>query len=104
MNANNEHCSMESKEDVWQLHLYVAGQTRKSVKAFANLHAICETYLEGKYHIEIIDLVKYPHLGRADQILAIPTLIRKFPLPCERIIGDLSNTERVLAMLSIHSK
>jgi len=105
MNENREHSSEEVKEDeVWLLRLYIAGQTPKSVKAIANLHAICETHLAGKYEIEIIDLMKNPQMGRNDQILAIPTLIRKLPPPLVKIIGDLSHTERVLVGLSIDHK
>ncbi len=92
------------KNQAYLLKLYVAGATPKCVKAFANLHNICETYLAGKYSIEIIDLTKNPQFGRSDQIIAIPTLIRKLPRPLVKIIGDLSNTERVLVRLSIQPK
>jgi circadian clock protein KaiB len=85
----------------WQLRLYVAGQTPKCLTAFANLKKICETYLTGQYDIEIIDLLKTPALAQGDQILAIPTLVRKLPEPVRKIIGDLSNTERVLVGLDI---
>ncbi|HEY3426474.1 MAG TPA: circadian clock KaiB family protein [Negativicutes bacterium] len=88
-------------DQTYLLQLYVAGQTLKCVKAFANLREICETHLAGNYSIEIVDLMKNPQLGRADQILAIPTLVRRLPLPLIKIIGDLSNTERVLVGLSI---
>ncbi len=88
-------------QDTWLLRLYVAGQTPKCVKAFANLREICETHLAGRYSIEIIDLIKTPQIGRTDQIVAIPTLVRKLPTPLVKIIGDLSNTERVLVGLSI---
>jgi len=93
----------KSKTDgeMWELRLYVAGQTPKSLTAFANLKRICETHLQGKYHIEIIDLVRNPTLARGDQILAIPTLVRKLPTPVRKIIGDLSNTERVLVGLDL---
>jgi circadian clock protein KaiB len=87
--------------DVWELRLYVAGQTRKSIAAFANLKTICEEHLEGKYRIEVIDLLKNPTLARGDQILALPTLVRKLPQPVKKIIGDLSNTEKVLVGLDI---
>jgi circadian clock protein KaiB len=86
---------------VWELRLYVAGQTPKSIAAFANLKRICEEHMEGKYHIEIVDLLKNPTLARGDQILAIPTLVRKLPTPVRKIIGDLSNTERVLVGLDL---
>jgi circadian clock protein KaiB len=82
--------------DFWDLRLYVAGQTPKSVTALANLNRFCEEHLAGKYRIEVIDLVQNPQLAQGDQILAIPTLVRKLPSPMRRIIGDLSNTERVL--------
>lgn len=85
----------------WMLRLYVAGQTPKSVAAFANLKRICDEYLEGKYHIEVIDLLMNPQLAKGDQILALPTLVRKLPEPMKKIIGDLSNTERVLVGLDI---
>ncbi len=85
----------------WQLRLYVAGQTPKCVAAFANLRKICEEYLTDQYDIEIIDLLQTPALAQGDQILAIPTLVRKLPEPVRKIIGDLSNTERVLVGLDI---
>ena len=87
--------------DTWVLRLYVAGQTPKSLTAFANLKKICEEHLKGKYQIEVVDLIKNPTLAKGDQILAIPTLIRKLPEPVRKIIGDLSNTERVLVGLNI---
>ena len=85
----------------WQLRLYVAGQTPRSVTAFANLKKICENHLKDRYRIEVIDLVEQPHLSRGDQILAIPTLVRKLPPPVRKIIGDLSDTERVLVGLDL---
>jgi circadian clock protein KaiB len=88
-------------EEIWALRLYVAGQTPKCMTAFANLKRICEDHLAGKYHIEIIDLLKDPKLARGDQILAIPTLVRKLPEPVRKIIGDLSDTERVLVGLDL---
>jgi circadian clock protein KaiB len=88
----------------WELRLYVAGQTPKSLAAFANLKKICEDHLEGEYHIEVIDLLKNPQLASGDQILAIPTLVRKLPEPIRKIIGDLSNTERVLVGLDIREQ
>ncbi len=87
--------------DAWILRLYVAGQTPKSITAFRNLKAICEEQLKGKYQIEVIDLIKNPQLCREDQILAIPTLVRKLPAPVRKIIGDLSNTDRVLVGLDL---
>ncbi|WP_414545583.1 circadian clock KaiB family protein [Nostoc sp. CCY0012] len=93
--------SSHTGEEVWELRLYVAGQTPKSLKAFANLKKICEEYLEGKYFIEVIDLMQNPQLAKGDQILAIPTLVRKLPEPVKQIIGDLSNTEKVLVGLDL---
>jgi circadian clock protein KaiB len=90
----------KSRSDKWVLRLYVAGQTPKAVTAFNNLKLICEEQLKGKYHIEVIDILKNPQLARDDQILAIPTLVRKLPLPVRNIIGDLSDTERVLVGLT----
>lgn len=84
-----------------ELRLYVAGQTPKSVAAFANLKKICEEHLPGQYEIEVIDLLKQPQLAAGDQILAIPTLVRKLPEPVKKIIGDLSNIERVLVGLDL---
>jgi len=86
------------------MRLYVAGQTPKSLRALANLKRICEEYLAGKYHIEIIDLLENPQLASSDQILAIPTLIRNLPEPMRKIIGDLSNIERVLVGLDLHPR
>jgi circadian clock protein KaiB len=85
----------------WELRLYVAGQTAKSLQAFANLKRICDANLAGKYRIEVIDLTKNPQLAKGDQILALPTLVRKLPSPIKRIIGDLSNTERILVGLDL---
>jgi circadian clock protein KaiB len=85
----------------YELRLYVAGQTPKSLAAFANLKKICEAHLAGQYHIEVVDLLKHPQLASGDQILAIPTLVRKLPEPIKKIIGDLSNTERVLVGLDL---
>lgn len=88
----------------YQLRLYVAGQTPKSLAAFANLKKLCEEHLAGQYEIEVIDLLKKPQLASGDQILAIPTLVRKLPQPIKKIIGDLSNTERVLVGLDIREQ
>ena len=85
----------------WQLRLYVAGQTAKSTAAFDNLKRVCETHLAGRYTIEVIDLLVNPRLAAGDQILAVPTLVRKFPEPIRKIIGDLSNEERVLVGLDV---
>lgn len=89
------------REETWNLRLYVAGQTPKSIAAFANLKKICEEKLTGRYKIEVIDLLENPQLARGDQIFAIPTLVRKLPVPVRKIIGDLSNTERVLVGLDL---
>ena len=85
----------------WQLRLYVAGQTPRSVAAFANLKKICEEHLPGRYDIEVVDLVKHPQLAAGDQILAIPTLVRKLPQPLRKIVGDLRDTERALVGLQL---
>ena len=85
----------------WRLRLYVAGQTPKSVTAIANLRRICESHLSGRYTIEVIDLVKQPRMARQDDVIAIPTLVRRLPPPIRRIIGDLSNEERVLVGLNV---
>ncbi|MGB9940315.1 circadian clock protein KaiB [Methanosarcina sp.] len=89
------------EDDIYILRLYVAGQTKKSLAAFANLKKICEEHLGGRYRIEIIDLVENPQLAKGDQILAVPTLVRRLPPPIKKIIGDLSNTERVLVGLDL---
>jgi len=85
----------------WRLRLYVAGQTPKSITALANLKRLCETHLAGQYHIEVVDLVSQPHLARRDDIVVIPTLVRQLPPPIRKIIGDLSNVERVLVGLDV---
>ena len=90
--------------DTWELRLYVAGQTPKSLAAFANLKKICEEHLKDQYHIEVIDLQKNPQLAKGDQILALPTLVRKLPPPIKKIIGDLSNTLRVLVGLDVRPR
>ena len=87
--------------ETWELRLYVAGQTPRSIAAFENLKKICEEHVPGKYRIEIIDLLKNPQLAKGDQILAVPTLVRKLPVPVRKIIGDLSNTQRVLVGLDL---
>jgi circadian clock protein KaiB len=88
----------------WQLRLYVAGQTPRCLAAFANLKKLCKEHMEGNYSIEIIDLLQKPQLAQGDQILAIPTLVRKLPEPVRKIIGDLSNTERVLVGLDLKQR
>ncbi len=89
--------------ETFLLRLYVAGQTPKCIRAFANLKRICEEYLAGRYHIEMVDLLQNPQLARGDQILAVPTLVRRLPEPIKKIIGDLSNTERVLVGLDLRA-
>jgi circadian clock protein KaiB len=93
--------NIDSSPEYWQLRLYVAGQTPKSLRAFANLRQICEEHLAGKYQIEIVDLMENPQLAQSDQIIALPTLVRQLPPPMRKIIGDLSNTERVLVGLDL---
>ena len=88
-------------DERWVLRLYVAGQSPKSMTAFANLKKICEEHLQGRYTIEVIDLVQQPQLAAGDQIVAIPTLVRRLPEPLCRIVGDLSNTERTLVGLQL---
>ena len=85
----------------WELRLYIAGQTPRAVAAFSNLKKICEEHLAGEYSIEVIDLLENPKLARGDQILAVPTLVRRLPTPIKKIIGDLSNEERVLVGLDL---
>ena len=91
----------KDKEDFWELRLYIAGHTQKSITALTNLRKYCSEHLEGRYLIEVIDLLKNPQLAEGDQILAIPTLVRKVPEPIRKIIGDLSNEEKVLVGLDI---
>jgi circadian clock protein KaiB len=93
-----------SEAETFRLRLYVAGQTPRSVGAFTNLKKICEEHLQGRYELEIIDLVQNPSLARGDQILAVPTLVRRLPKPIKKIIGDLSNRERVLVGLDLRPR
>lgn len=102
MDEENGRGHKQNKQ--WQLRLYVAGQTPKCLVAFANLKTICEEHMDGNYHIEIVDLLHHPQLAKGDQILAIPTLVRKLPEPVRKIIGDLSNTERVLVGLDLRPR
>ncbi|HKO78965.1 MAG TPA: circadian clock KaiB family protein [Chitinophagaceae bacterium] len=92
---------MAKQEKAWELRLYVAGKTPKSIAALKNLEKYCETHLKGQYRIEVIDLLVHPQLAEGDQIFAIPTLVRKVPEPIRKIIGDLSNEEKVLVGLNI---
>ena len=91
----------EADPDVWELRLYVAGKTAKSMAALENLTRLCEQQLPGKYRIEVVDLLVHPQLAKGDQILAIPTLVRKLPQPIRKVICDLSNTERTLVGLQL---
>nr|WP_303716171.1 circadian clock KaiB family protein [Methanoculleus marisnigri] len=99
--TDTEEITSEENGEEWILRLYVAGQTPKSLAAFANLKRICEEHLAGRYRIEVIDLLEHPQLARGDQIFAVPTLVRRLPPPLRKIIGDLSNTEKVLVGLDV---
>jgi len=99
-----ETTNNEDSNEVYDLRLYVAGQTQKSMEAFENLKKIAEEHLKGRYKIEVVDLTKNPKLARGDQIIATPTLVRKLPEPIRKIIGDLSNKERVLVGLDIRTR
>ncbi len=101
MNEHKNEIITESAAENWILRLYIAGQTPKSLTAFANLKKICEEYLEGRYIIQVIDLIENPQLAEGDQIVAIPTVVRSLPEPIKKIIGDLSNTEKTLVGLQI---
>ena len=92
---------LDGSEEKWELRLYTAGQTPKSLTAFANLKRMCEEHLKGRYSIEVIDLTRNPQLAAGDQIVAIPTLVRKLPEPLRRIVGDLRDTERTLVGLQL---
>ena len=92
---------LKSKLDTLELRLYVAGQTAKSIRALANLRALCAERLKGPFRIQVIDLLKHPQLARGDQIVAIPTLVKKLPLPIRKVVGDLSNTVEVLVGLDL---
>jgi circadian clock protein KaiB len=104
MQLSEDRSPTPSSKSTYQLRLYVAGQTPKSVLAFRNLQQICEDHLQGRYEIEIIDLIENPQLASGDQILALPTLVRRLPEPIKKIIGDLSNTERVLVGLDLRER
>jgi circadian clock protein KaiB len=99
--ARTNGAGPRQRPETWELRLYVAGETARSVQAFANLKKICEEHLRGRYRIEVVDLLKNPTLARGDQILAVPTLVRKLPPPVKKIIGDFTNTERVLVGLNL---
>src|SRR5512140_1259997 len=96
--------TLAEQAEFWELRLYVAGQTPRAMTAFANLKKLCEEHVKCKYRIEVIDLLKNPQLAKGDQILAVPTLVRKLPVPVRKIIGDLSNTERVLVGLDLRPR
>ena len=93
-----------SPKSFWELRLYVAGKTSRSIAAFENLQQICTEHLDGRYSIEVIDLLENPTLAKGNQILALPTVVRKLPEPIKRVIGDLSNTEKVLVGLDIRPR
>src|SRR5688500_8144602 len=93
--------SPDDTTELWELRLYIAGETPKSIAAVSNLNRICEEHLSGQFKIDVVDLLKNPQLARGDQIVAIPTLVRKLPSPVRKIIGDLSNTEKTLVGLRL---
>jgi len=99
--AKKRRTTKITRRNFWELRLYVAGQTPNSIAAIANLRKICEDQLRGKYRIEVIDLLKRPQLAKGDQIVAIPTLVRRLPPPVKKIVGNLSKTERALVGLDI---
>jgi circadian clock protein KaiB len=101
MNERSDRKKSASSNVDYDLRLYVAGQSRKSLTALTNLKRLCEEHLPGRYHIEVIDLLQKPQLAAGDQILAIPTLVRKLPAPMKKIIGDFSNEERALVGLDL---
>lgn len=98
-----EDQTLTPDNETWELRLYVAGQSPKSVAAIAHLKQFCESHLANRYHIEVIDLTKHPELARADQIVAIPTVVRRLPNPIRKVIGDLSRTDRVLVGMQLRS-
>jgi circadian clock protein KaiB len=102
--ARSGRKTTEANAPKWDLRLYVAGQTPRSITALENLERICEEHLAGQYRIEVVDLLKDPKLARGDQILAVPTLVRKLPEPVRKIIGDLSNVDRVLVGLDLRQR
>jgi circadian clock protein KaiB len=100
-NAETASTAIAEQQELWELRLYVAGKTAKSVAAIDNLKKLCDEHLPGKYQIEIVDLLVHPQLAQGDQIIAIPTLVRKLPNPIRKVIGDLSNVERALVGLQL---
>ena len=101
--ARNGKGKSKASKDFWKLRLYIAGETSRSLAALENLQKICDEHLTGKYQVEVVDLLKNPHLAEGDQILAVPTLVRRLPPPLKKIIGDLSNTQRVLVGLDLRA-
>jgi len=101
--AKNGKVKQKGNKEFWNLRLYIAGETSRSIAALNNLQKICDDHLAGKYHVEVVDLLKNPHLAEGDQILAVPTLVRRLPPPLKKIIGDLSNTQRVLVGLDLRA-
>jgi circadian clock protein KaiB len=104
MGRSDPSSAAEPHSETWELRLYTAGQTPKSVLAFNNLKRICEEHMPGRYRIEVIDLLQNPRLAKEDEIVAIPTLVRKLPSPLRKLIGDLSDTERTLVGLQLRSR
>ena len=102
--SNSSSARRTSRGGTWDLKLYIAGYTPRAVKALENLKQICEEHLPGVYNIEVVDLMRNPRLARGDQIVAVPTLVRKLPVPVRKIIGDLSNRERVLVGLDLQPR
>ena len=100
---NDEKAVSALDGEIWHLRLYVAGQSPRSLRAFANLSALCEQHLAGRYEIEVVDLMEDPSRAQADDIVALPTLVRRLPAPLRKVIGDLSNAERVLVGLSLQA-
>ena len=103
MTSDNTVDNDNPATEVWELRLYIAGETGKSATAIANLQRICDEHLPGRYRIELVDLLKNPKLARGDEIVALPTLVRKLPDPVRKIVGDLSNTEKTLVGLQLRS-
>jgi circadian clock protein KaiB len=101
---NTGPATADGGPEVWELRLYIAGHSAKSMSAVSNLRRICEEHLRGRYKIEVVDLAKDPQAARRDQVLAIPTLVRKLPAPVRKIIGDLSNTDRALVGLELKAR
>jgi circadian clock protein KaiB len=104
-NAKNGRGKQKPGGEVWNLRLYIAGETSRSIAALSNLQKICDEHLAGKYHVEVVDLLKNPQLAAGDQIVAVPTLVRRLPPPLKKIIGDLSNSQQVIVGLDLrHGK